>query len=292
MTQRYLLVSASARLTKQGKDYFDLVLSDKEGRIVGKYWSNNPDMTQFVGNVIEISGVISEFNNEPQITINEFAITDDRPEDYCKKTKYDIENMYQQILRLINSFKNTELRDITLEILQKYGEEFKVHAGASSIHHSFVGGLLQHSLCVATSASKLCDVYKMADKDVVVAAAVLHDIGKLYELSNFPTVEYTRLGSCVGHITLSVLEIAKYVDRISDELVKDKLLNCIAAHHGQKEWGSPVTPVCVEAFIVHACDYLDAKIEIISEVSEKTEPGKMSSYIPALGSAVVGINNV
>lgn len=289
MTEKFLLMNAVAKTTKTGNTYFDLTLSNREEKIAGKYWSGSPDLTEFVGSVLEISGSRDEFNGEAQFKVQSFEVTGEDPSQFCKASKYDIEQMYAGIMKLVDSCQNEELRGILTDIFEEYGDEFKKHSAALKVHHAFVGGLLQHTFCVATAASRLCSVYPGADRDVVVTAALLHDIGKLDELSKFPTLEYTRLGNCVGHTTLSVMLVSKYIGRITDSLVMDKLLNCIASHHGRLEWGAPAVPACVEACIVHVSDLLDSRVEIIMEASENLETGKMSGYLNTIGGAVIGV---
>lgn len=287
--EKFLLLSASLKQTKRGSDYFDVTLSGKDGAVTGKNWDGTIDMRDCVGKVIEVTGTLEEYNGEPQYNIRSFKVTDEDPSNYCVRSKYDIETMYQHIGQFIGTVTNPELKGILQEIFGKYGEEFKKHSCALKNHHAFVGGLLQHTLCVTNSAHKLCSSYKQADRDVVITAALLHDVGKLREISNFPNLEFTREGACMGHLVMSMLEVAPYLERVTDGVTRDKLANCILAHHGQREWGSPVTPVCIEAWIVHVCDLLDARVEAIIEASERVEAGKLTAYIPSLGGSVIGV---
>lgn len=289
MGQEFLLVSAEHKLTKTGRGYYDLRLSNQERCVGGKMWNDSCDITEFVGKVLYVGGELGEYNGEPQYTVTNFTVSDKDPWEMCVRTKFDIETMVLNVWQLIDSIGDTEIQTVVKSIFDKHMTQFKLHTAAQSNHHAFVGGLLQHSLCVATAASKLCSVYQVADRDIVVAAALLHDIGKLYELSDFPNAVFTRLGSCVGHPTISIMEITPYLEGMKDTFKRDKLLNCIAAHHGRREWGAAVLPVCIEAWIVHVCDQLDAKVEYILEKTVDIPHGEITGYLPAVGSAVLGL---
>lgn len=289
MTELFLLMNAEHKKTKTGSGYYNLTLSNAERQIGGKLWTDDIDLVQYIGQVLKMSGELGEYNGMPQFTVEQFEVTDMDPCEMCVKTKFDIPGMMSNVWSLTNSIDDEEIRQLVNTIFTEHEDEFAKHTGAQMNHHAFVGGLLQHTLSVATAACSLCKIYKVADRDIVIAAALLHDVGKLFELSNFPAVSFTRLGGCVGHPTLSVMEITKHIDMLHDDFKRDKLLNCVAAHHGRREWGAAVLPICIEAWIVHTCDMLDAQVEMILEKTADVPHGELSGYIPARGSALLGV---
>lgn len=285
-----LVLSSQRKVAKNGSSYFDVVFSDSTCSIQGKVWGVRDTDELLEGSVYSISGSVSEYRNALQLDISGYFISNADPSDYCVHSKFSDEQLLSSFENLRSAVKNEYcvalLNNVFTEDVLK---EFSKHSAAKSVHHAFVGGLIQHSICVATAALKLCELYTMADRDLVITAALLHDIGKVYELSNFPAVDYTRAGDCMGHISLGAMIIQKGIDSIPEfpAVLHDKLMNCILSHHGRLEYGSPVLPCTIEAIIVSNADLIDSKIEQMVEASVGVEPGSMSAYVNALGTRVL-----
>ena len=179
--------------------------------------------------------------------------------------------MKEALTKVIDTVENPHLK--TLLGIFFIGEgsvltDFSRHSAAKSVHHSFIGGLLQHSLFVAKTCQFLANQYRVLNHDLLVTAALLHDIGKLKELSDFPDNDYTDEGQLLGHIVIGTMWIGKKIDTIPGfpKKLRDELLHCILAHHGELEFGSPKKPALVEAIALSFADNIDAKMESFEEL--------------------------
>ena len=199
---------------------------------------------------------------------------------YLPSSTKDIDTMYQELLGLIQGVKNQYLHKL-LEMFfvedKEFAEKFKKHSAAKSIHHGFIGGLLEHSLSVAKLCEYIAANYPVVNHDLLVTAAICHDIGKVDEISDFPQNDYTDEGQLVGHIVMGTMMIADKVREIPGFPPKlaNELKHCILAHHGELEYGSPKKPALIEAMALAHADNMDAKLqtftEIIRENEDKTE---------------------
>ena len=202
------------------------------------------------------------------------------PKDYMPFSKKNIDEMYNEMKALIDSVKEPHLNKLLQMVFvedQEFVKKFKLHSAAKTMHHNFAGGLLQHSLAVA----KLCDFYaanySMINRDLLIAAALLHDIGKMDELSAFPENDYTDEGQLIGHIVKGVLivdEKIRHIDSFPEKL-SNELKHCILSHHGELEFGSPKKPALIEAVALSFADNTDAKLEGFAELLEA--PGNQNS---------------
>jgi 3'-5' exoribonuclease len=195
------------------------------------------------------------------------------PADYMPYTKKNIDEMFARMTALIDSVKEPHLLKLLKMFFvedQDFAGRFKMHSAAKTMHHNFVGGLLQHSLAVA----ELCDFYaanyEQLNRDLLITAAICHDIGKLDEISAFPENDYTDEGQLIGHIvkgTIMVDDKIKQIDGFPKKLA-DELKHCILSHHGELEWGSPKKPALIEAVALSFADNTDAKLEGFTEILE------------------------
>ena len=152
-------------------------------------------------------------------------------------------------------------------------DQFRKHSAAKSVHHSFIGGLLHHSLFVARTCEFLAKQYPKLNRDLLVTAAILHDVGKLKEISDFPENDYTDEGQLLGHIVIGAMWVGERCDSIPDfpKKLRDELIHCILAHHGELEFGSPKKPAIMEALALSFADNLDAKMETFTELLKSNE---------------------
>ena len=169
------------------------------------------------------------------------------------------------------------LRQLTEECFindREFVKEFKVHSAAKSVHHGFIGGLLQHTLAVTKMCVFLADNYPILDRDLLVTAAIFHDIGKVTELSDFPMNDYTDDGQLLGHIFIGAELIGNKIRQISGfpPVLATELRHCILAHHGELEYGSPKKPAIAEAMALNFADNTDAKLETMTEIYDKANP--------------------
>lgn len=274
----YLCKHKQSAVTKNGKPYENVILQDKTGTIDAKIWDpNSLGIEDFdVMDYIEMVGDVSNFMGALQVSIKRARKAQEGeydPADYLPVSKRNIEEMYQELVAFIKSVKNPYLAQILKmyyiddEMLVK---KFKFSSAAKSVHHGFVGGLLEHTLNV----TKLCEYYTKAypvlNRDLLITASIMHDIGKTQELSAFPTNDYTDDGQLLGHIMIGaemVHDAARQIPGFPTKL-ESELKHCILAHHGELEYGSPKKPALVEAVALNMADNTDAKMETFTEIFE------------------------
>ncbi len=276
VTGIYLCRQKNSAITKNGKEYENLTLSDKTGSISCKIWEpNSMGIGDFaVNDYIEIHGRVSTFNGALQMAIDRAFRAQDGsfdPADYLPVSEKDPVRMLQQLDQYINSVQAPYFRLLLESIFVdnvQLREAFAKHSAAKSIHHGFVGGLLQHTLAVCDLCSFYAQQYSKINRDLLITAALCHDIGKLRELSSFPTNDYTNEGQLLGHIIIGIEMVAAKIREIKGfpRLKAEELLHCIAAHHGEYEYGSPKKPAIIEAVALNFADNTDAKIQAMTEV--------------------------
>ncbi|MBR1650747.1 MAG: HD domain-containing protein [Lachnospiraceae bacterium] len=274
----YMVKSKTSATTKNGKNYDNVTLQDKTASIECKVWEpNDPGIDEFDKlDYIDIHGEVTSFNNALQLNIRRARKAREGeydPADYLPTSSKNIEEMYADLKVLIESIKNPSYKALLQDLFVKdedFVKKFKFSSAAKSVHHGFVGGLLEHTL----SVTKLCDYYSTAypilKRDLLLTAAMCHDIGKVYEISAFPENDYTDEGNLLGHIVMGSNMVGKRAAKIEGFSKNDllQLQHCILAHHGKLEFGSPKTPALIEALALSYADDTDAKMETFKEILE------------------------
>jgi len=253
--------------SRAGKTYLSLKLQDKTGVIDGKVWTLNNDIQGFHENdFIKVAGTVLFYQNDLQLNINKIRKSlegEYDPMDYVPCTPYSIESLWAQLNSMIDSVGQEHLLRLLKNIFsdEKTADAFKSCSAARTMHHSYLGGLLEHTVSVAAVCDFLASRYKTANRDILITAALLHDLGKIYELSPFPSNSYTDDGELLGHIVMTSELIEAGCAQINDfpHGLKSLLKHCILSHHGEYEFGSPKLPKIIEAVILHYADDLDAK---------------------------------
>lgn len=277
----YLCKSKQILKTKAGKTYYSLILQDKTGVIDAKVWELNHGIEEFEAmDFIMTEGMITMFQGSRQVNVSRIRRAQEGeydPAEYIPASKYDREAMYQELKGFVESIREPHLKQLAEKYYVKdleFIEKFKVHSAAKSVHHGFVGGLLQHTLAVTKMCDFMAGNYPVIDRDLLVTAALFHDIGKMWELSEFPANEYTDEGQLLGHIFLGAELIGREAAMIEGfpKTLASELRHCILAHHGELEYGSPKKPAMAEAMALYFADNTDAKLETITEVYDKSEP--------------------
>ena len=274
----YLCKQKTSAMTKTGKEYENVILQDKTGQLDAKIWDpGSMGIEDFEAlDYVEVHGDVTVFNGQTQLSIKRARkISEDNvdPANYLPCTDKDMDEMMTELLKFIASVNNPYYKQV-LSVLfiddSKFAEAFKKHSAAKSVHHGFIGGLLEHTLAV----TKLCDFYTkqypILNRDLLLTAAICHDIGKVYELSDFPANDYTDAGQLLGHIVMGSEMVSKIIATIPDFPVKqaNELKHCILAHHGELEYGSPKKPALIEALALNFADNTDAKMETMKEIFE------------------------
>ena len=223
---------------------------------------------------IDLKADVTVFNNAIQLNIKEIRKADEGTydeTDYMPSSTRDIEEMYSELMECIrHNVKNEHLLKLARKFFaedKEFVREFKKHSAAKRVHHGFMGGLLEHTLGVTKLCVNIANNYEFVNKDLLVTAALFHDIGKVYELSDFPENDYTDEGQLIGHIVMGCEILGKAIDTIEGfpKVLENELKHCIVAHHGEFEFGSPKKPALVEALALHYADDLDAKLETFKE---------------------------
>lgn len=279
----YLCKNKQSALTKAGKPYEALILQDKTGTLDAKIWEPGSvgidDFARF--DYINVVGDITSFQGALQLNVKRVRKATEgeyEPKEYLPVSEYNVDEMYEQLLGYIKQMKNPYLKKLAGSFFIEdadFAKRFKFHSAAKSVHHGFVGGLLEHTLSVTKLSAYFADNYKILNKDLLVCAAMFHDIGKLEELSTFPENDYTDEGQLLGHIMIGAMEIAERIKTIDGFPVKlaHEMEHCILAHHGELEYGSPKKPALPEAVALSYADNIDAKMETMRELLANVPEG-------------------
>ena len=271
----YLCKNKQIALTKNGKEYGNLVMQDKTGTIDAKIWDlGSPGVGEFeTMDYVHVEADVTLFQSSFQLNVRRIRRAQEGEyveADYLPVSKKDIKKMYEELLGYIRSVKNPYLQKLLSGYFVEnavFAKAFQFHSAAKTVHHGFVGGLLEHTL----SVTKLCDYYAgyypMINRDLLLTAAIFHDVGKTRELSRFPENDYTDDGQLLGHIIIGTEMVGESIRSIPGfpEKLATELKHCILAHHGELENGSPKKPALLEALALNFADNTDAKMETMIE---------------------------
>ena len=272
----YLCKGKRSAETRNGKPYDNLILQDKTGTLDGKVWDPNSqgiadyDEKDF----IEVFVDVINYNGNLQLNIRQIRKAEEgeyNPADYMPTTEKSVDGMYEELTAYIRQISNKYLRQV-LEFYyikdEAFIKKFKAHSAAKTVHHGFSGGLLEHTLSVTRMCDYFATSYSILNRDLLLSSAILHDIGKVKELSDFPDNDYTDEGQLIGHIVIGVEMINDAIRSIPGfpEKLAHELKHCIVAHHGELEYGSPKKPALAEAVALNMADSTDAKLQTLTEL--------------------------
>lgn len=285
----------STGTTKRGTSYYSLELRDRSGTIAAKIWNVNAVPEFSTGDVLFVTGDCNLYEETLQVTISSCSIAAPgsyKDEDLYPCTDEDPEALFSELMRYVNSVSTS----LYSEVLHYFfdNEEYKKlmmkHSAAVTVHHAFMGGWMQHTLNVTRICFSLLKIYPSIRGNLLITAALLHDIGKLREISSFPANNYTQTGYLVGHITEGFAMVRDAVNNITvsnsslhDENKAQLLYHCILSHHGELEYGSPKKPAIIEAVALSFADNTDAKIEIAKEMIDSGKIDKEPAFNKYLG---------
>jgi len=271
----YLCKQLQSLKTKIGKSYYSLLLQDKTGTLDAKVWELGNGIEHFEQmDYIQVEGQLTSFQGALQLNVKRIRRCSEgeyNPADYMPSSEYDIEAMYKELLGIGGQIKEPHLKELFSVIFvedKQFVNEFKKHSAAKAVHHSFMGGLLEHTLSVTKLCENFAKHYSMLNRDLLVTAAMCHDIGKVTEISDFPENDYTDEGNLIGHIVSGTEMVSDKIKQIPGfpRLLATELKHCILAHHGELEYGSPKKPALAEAMALHFADNLDAKMQTMKEI--------------------------
>jgi 3'-5' exoribonuclease len=280
----YMCKHKLSATTKNGKEYFSVTLQDKTGTVDAKVWEPYSDgIDEFDDtDYIDVFGEVTSFNGALQINIKRARKCHEGEYDpalYLPVSSKDNDEMFNQLLAIIGTIGNPYLKKLLEEFFvndKDFVTLFRKSSAAKTVHHAFIGGLLEHTLSVTKLCDYYCTAYPVLKRDLLLTAAMCHDIGKVREISLFPVNDYTDEGQFLGHIVMGCEMIGVKADKIEGFplLLKQELQHCILAHHGEFEYGSPKKPSIIEAVALNMADNTDAKMETFTELlANITEPG-------------------
>ena len=284
--------------TRNGDPYYRLTLQDKTGDIGARIWQdyfpycNIKDLKP--GKVVAVDFETTEYNGKLQMVITRLRILNEG--DYIlgeliQSSDKDIDTMWEKFNRVIDSVENPHIKQLLKNIFSDpdIAERFKYSPAAEKVHHDFIGGLLEHTLEVLRYALTIAKDYPQADKDIVIAGAMLHDIGKIYELGiEKASVIRTKVGYLIGHITLGVELILKYMPDDFPEELKVAILHIVLSHHTELEYGAVVKPATIEAAIVAMADVSSSTVRQFQKEITTKKPDELGfgQYHPFLGTKI------
>mgnify|MGYP000397026500 FL=1 len=285
----YLCRQRTTAMTKTGKEYENVILQDKTGSLDAKIWDpHSMGIDEFDAlDYVEVNGDVTVFNGQTQLSIKrarKISETDVDPTNYLPCTNKNIDEMMMELTKIITGVNNPYYKQVLTKLFidnTEFAEAFKKHSAAKSVHHGFIGGLLEHTLSVAKMCDFFAKQYPILNRDLLMTSAICHDIGKVYELSDFPMNDYTDAGQLLGHIVMGSEMLGKIMDSIPDfpTKLKNELKHCILAHHGELEYGSPKKPALIEAMALNLADNADAKIETMTELLNSNSSASSDQWL-------------
>ncbi|MEI7589771.1 MAG: HD domain-containing protein [Deltaproteobacteria bacterium] len=270
----FLIADKNLAHSQKGMPYLNVKIKDKTGEIVCKVWDKAVELDGACqkGEVAFITGLASTYKGLIQLTINDIVpVSADKfeSEDFFPTAKRDIEEMFAELMTIIDSVENVYLQPLLKSFFDDdaIARQFKKTPAAKGMHHTPIGGLLEHTLCVANLLNKIVTFYPSLNRDIVLTGGILHDIGKIRELSFGSLVEYTTEGRLIGHIVIGLEMLNSKIALIENfpENLSLELRHIMLSHHGEFEFGSPKRPKTKEALIIHQVDDMDAKLNAFEE---------------------------
>lgn len=279
----FILSEKNMATKKDGNNYLNVNFSDKSGEIKGVVWDNVEQIAQsnHMGDVVYVEGNVSEYKGMMQLVVRNMEtcseeITD--PEDFLPSTKRDIEEMFERLLMICDSFEKKYMKDL-FNVLwkdQDFVIKFKKAPAAKKMHHAYIGGLLEHTLSMASLADKVAGHYRGIDRDLLMAGAILHDIGKIDEYTYRFQIDYSNKGRLLSHIAIGLEMLNEKLDGIDNFPDEQAMLlkHLIVSHHGAREFGSLEPPKTIEAVLLNYIDEIDAKVNGIRDFMDKEDMGE------------------
>jgi len=275
----FLVLMKQQRTTKTNKPYLNLILGDKTGQIEGRIWDpSDPRIAKVFerGDIVKARGCASKFDDRLQMKVDQLRLAlpgEADKTDLLPSTTYDVAALWTQLLGFVESLTNPELKRLLNAVLGDpvLAQAYREAPAAKQLHHAWLGGLLEHVVSLCTLADRVVPHYPLLDRDLVLTGVILHDIGKVRELSWEIGFEYTVEGTLLGHIQMGVALAEKTMDSLPNfpPKLKTLVLHIILSHHGKLEFGSPKLPMIPEALVLNFLDDLDAKMQAVQGEFDK-----------------------
>lgn len=276
-----LIKEASRGVASNGKPFLTLIFRDQTGEIEAKLWDvSKEDENLFTPEqIVRVSGEITQFRGKDQLkimTIRQAHAADNvHVADFIEKAPIEPEEMMDKLTEAVFEMENSVLQRIVRAFIKKHHDDLLTYPAASKNHHEYASGLAHHIISMLAIAKELCQLYPQLNKDLLYAGVILHDLGKIRELSGVVSTSYTLEGKLLGHIPMMIEEIGEVARELNLESEEEVLIlqHLVLSHHGKAEWGSPKPPLVQEAEVLHLIDLIDAKMNILNRALVKVEPG-------------------
>jgi len=282
--EKFLLIKSSVKGTaSNGKPFLTLILQDQSGEIEAKLWdaSEADEKNYSAEKIVKVLGDIQNYRGRNQLRLRQIRPSTSTDgvnlSDFLLTAPVSKEEMLSKITQYIFEMKNPNIQRITRHLLKKYQDDFLEYPAATKNHHEFVSGLAYHVVSMLDLAKAIANLYPSLDKDLLYAGVLLHDLGKVTELSGPISTTYTVEGNLLGHINIMVSD---ELGISGEEVVV--LQHLVLSHHGKAEWGSPKPPLIKEAEILHYIDNIDAKMNMLDRALERVKPGEYTDRVFAL----------
>ena len=294
----FLVQNKEIRQKKSGEPYLSLSLCDRTGELDAKMWDNVIEVMETFerDDFVKVKGLIQIFHNRPQLTIHKMRRVGDHEvefADYFPASERNPDEMLAELRRIVAGMKNAHLRRLLNAMLDdpEIARRYKIAPAAKQIHHAYLGGLIEHVLSLCGMAALAASHYRTVDLDLLLTGVVLHDMGKIYELSYERGFSYSTEGQLLGHIVIAMRMVAEKLASIPDFPPRLRTLveHMILSHHGQLEFGSPKLPQFPEAMLLHYLDDLDAKMECMRQMVDRDRQveGLFTGYSPAMERSIL-----
>ncbi len=294
VTSTFLVKSKEVRSKKTGEPYLSLTLADKSGEVDAKMWDNVAEVeaTFDRDDFIKVKGSVQVYRSKPQLTIHKLRRCQDGEvdsTDYFPKSSKDVELMFEELLNIVDRIDNYHLRELLMSFLadENFALKFKQAPAAKTLHHAWLGGLLEHTLSLCKLCVLVAEHYSEINLDLLLTGAILHDVGKTEELSYHRSFAYTSQGQLLGHMILELEMVSEKIAQVEGfpRELKALVQHMIISHHGEYEFGSPKLPMFPEALILHCLDNLDSKLEAMKTIlrTEANIDGDWTSYNSMFG---------
>jgi 3'-5' exoribonuclease len=293
VTAQFLVISKDIRQKKTGEPYLTLHLADRTGELEAKMWDNVAEVMHTFerDDFVKVKGLLQIYQNRSQFTIHKLRRLEDHevePDDYFPCSERNPDEMFAELQGIIADLQNAHLRALLNAIFgdTQLAELYKVAPAAKSIHHACRGGLIEHVLSLCTLAKLTAAHYKDIDLDLLLTGVMLHDIGKIEELSSRRSFGYSAEGQLLGHIVMGVKLVGAKLEKIPDfpPKLRSLLEHMIISHHGELQFGSPKVPIFAEALLLHHLDNMDSKMDALKRALKRDQllEGEFTSWVSPL----------
>lgn len=294
ITSAFLVQAKDVRFKKTGEGYLSLSLSDKTGEVEAKVWENVEEISPLFerDDFIKVKGAVQIFRKKPQLTVHKLRRLEEQEVelgDFFPQSGRDPDEMWRELESVVAAIPDPHLGPLLLKIISdpEIASRLRLAPAAKTLHHAYIGGLLEHILSVCRLAKLVLQNYQGLNEDLVIAGVLLHDLGKIYELSYARSFGYTSDGQLLGHMILEIEILHKKLAEMPDfpRPLQTLLEHLIISHHGQYEFGSPKLPMFPEALLLHYIDDLDSKLQSMQTLiaKEAALDGDWTGFLPSLG---------